>query len=132
MRLRVVPRTLRAQIALLVLGVLVLAQALSLWFFVDERSLAVQAAIGAEAAARAANVAQLIEGAPQELHAQIIRAATSPLVRFDLAEAPTVPHGAHSSIALSTGYFAASCIRLSITLSTRYFETLFICLSVAL
>ncbi len=95
MRLRVVPRTLRAQIALLVLGVLVLAQALSLWFFVDERSLAVQAAIGAEAAARAANVAQLIEGAPPELHAQIIRAATSPLVRFDLADAPTVPHGKH-------------------------------------
>lgn len=95
MRLRVVPRTLRAQIALLVLGVLVLAQALSLWFFVDERSLAVQAAIGAEAAARAANVAQLIEGAPPELHAQIIRAATSPLVRFDLADAPTVPHGEH-------------------------------------
>ena len=95
MRLSVVPRTLRVQIALLVLGVLVLAQALSLWFFVDERSLAVQAAIGAEAAGRAANVAQLIEGAPQELHAQIIRAATSPLVRFDLAEAPTVPHGDH-------------------------------------
>ena len=95
MRLSVVPRTLRVQIALLVLGVLVLAQALSLWFFVDERSLAVQAAIGAEAAGRAANVAQLIEGAPRELHAQIIRAATSPLVRFDLAEAPTVPHGDH-------------------------------------
>ena len=93
--MKMLPRTLRAQIALLVLGVLSLAQALSLWFFVDERSLAVQAAIGAEAAARAANVAQLIEGAPPELHAQIIRAATSPLVRFDLANAPTVPHGDH-------------------------------------
>ncbi len=93
--MKMLPRTLRAQIALLVLGVLSLAQALSMWFFVDERSLAVQAAIGAEAAARAANVAQLIEGAPPELHAQIIRAATSPLVRFDLANAPTVPHGDH-------------------------------------
>lgn len=93
--MKVLPRTLRAQIALLVLGVLFLAQALSLWFFVDERSLAVQAAIGADAAGRAANVAQLIEGAPPELHAQIVRAATSPLVRFDLANAPTVPHGDH-------------------------------------
>lgn len=93
--MKMLPRTLRTQIALLVLGVLSLAQALSLWFFVDERSLAVQAAIGAEAAARAANVAQLIEGAPADLHAQIIRAATSPLVRFDLADAATVLHGNH-------------------------------------
>ncbi|MFQ1701837.1 ATP-binding protein [Loktanella agnita] len=86
---------LRTQIALLVLGVLFVAQALSLWFFVDERSLAVQAAIGAEAAGRAANVAQLVEGAPDDLHAQIIQAATSPLVRFDLSDAPSVAHGNH-------------------------------------
>lgn len=87
--------TLRTQIALLVLGVLFVAQALSLWFFVDERSLAVQAAIGAEAAGRAANVAQLVEGAPADLHAQIIQAATSPLVRFDLSDEPSVAHGNH-------------------------------------
>ncbi|KUP93624.1 ATP-binding protein [Tritonibacter horizontis] len=93
--MKLLPRTLRAQIALLVLGVLILAQALSLWFFVDERSLAIQAAIGAEAAGRAANVAQLIEGAPPELHAQIVRAATSPLVRFDLTDEPSVAHGQH-------------------------------------
>ena len=93
--MKVLPRTLRVQIALLVLGVLVIAQALSLWFFVDERSLAVQAAIGGEAAGRAANVAQLIEGAPPELHAQIIHAATSPLVQFDLADAPTISHRNH-------------------------------------
>jgi len=87
--------TLRTQIALLVLGVLFVAQALSLWFFVDERSLAVQAAIGAEAAGRAANVAQLVEGAPADLHARIIQAATSPLVRFDLSDVPSVAHGNH-------------------------------------
>ncbi len=86
---------LRTQIALLVLAVLFVAQALSLWLFVDERSLAVQAAIGAEAAGRAANVAQLIEGAPSDLHAQIISAATSPLVRFELSDSPTVTHEHH-------------------------------------
>lgn len=86
---------LRTQIALLVLGMLFLAQALSLWFFVDERSLAVQAAIGAEAAGRAANIAQLVEGAPADLHPQIIRAATSPLVRFELSDVPSVAHGNH-------------------------------------
>ena len=84
------PWRLRTQISLLVLGVIVVAQAVSLWFFVDERTLAVQAAIGAEAAGRAANVAQLIEGAPPELHPQIIRAATSPLIRFNLTEEPEV------------------------------------------
>ena len=93
--MRVFSWRLRTQIALLVLVVLFLAQALSLWFFVDERSLAIQAAIGGEAAGRAANVAQLVEGAPADLHAQIIRAATSPLVRFDLSETPTVGHVHH-------------------------------------
>ena len=86
---------LRTQIALLVLAVLCVAQALSLWFFVDERSLAVQAAIGAEAAGRAANVAQLVEGAPDDLHPRIIQAATSPLVRFELSDVPSVAHGNH-------------------------------------
>ncbi|TDT72703.1 signal transduction histidine kinase [Litoreibacter halocynthiae] len=90
--MKAVSLRLRTQIALLVLGVLIVAQALSLWLFVDERSLAVQAAIGAEAAGRAANVAQLIEGAPSDLHAQIISAATSPLVRFDLSDQPKVTH----------------------------------------
>ena len=50
--MKLLPRTLRAQIALLVVGVLILAQALSLWFFVDERSLAIQAAIGGKVIAR--------------------------------------------------------------------------------
>lgn len=86
---------LRTQIAFLVLGVLCIAQALSLWLFVDERSLAVQAAIGAEAAGRAANVAKLIAGAPPNLHDQIISAATSPLVRFELSDMPTVTHEHH-------------------------------------
>ncbi len=90
--MRVFALRLRTQIALLVLGVLFVAQALSLWLFVDERSLAVQAAIGAEAAGRAANVARLIEGAPSDLHSQIISAATSPLVRFDLSTQPKVTH----------------------------------------
>ena len=43
----------RTQIALLVISVLFVAQVVSLWLFVDERSLAVQAAIGSEAAGRA-------------------------------------------------------------------------------
>ena len=85
----------RTQIALLAVSVLFVAQVVGLWLFVDERSLAVQAAIGSEAAGRAANVARLIEGAPPDLHDAIVAAATSPLVRFELGEGPSVTHTHH-------------------------------------
>jgi len=85
----------RSQIALLVVVVLFVAQVVGLWLFVDERSLAVQAAIGSEAAGRAANVARLIEEAPPTLHEDIVAAANSPLVRFDLGDTPAVTHTHH-------------------------------------
>ncbi len=88
--------SLRVQLVLLVIAALVLAQALSFWLFVDERSLAVRAALGFEAASRAANVARLIEEAPISLQPAILRAANSPLVRFDLSETPTVDHETHA------------------------------------
>ncbi|MBD3677298.1 MAG: HAMP domain-containing protein [Rhodobacteraceae bacterium] len=82
--------SLRAQLVILILGALVVAQSVSLWLFADERSLAVRAALGFEAAGRAANVVRLLEEAPPDLSASIVRAANSPLVRFDLAPAPSV------------------------------------------
>ncbi|MGZ2260150.1 ATP-binding protein [Roseobacter sp. A03A-229] len=85
----------RSQIALLVVVVLFVAQVVGLWLFVDERSLAVQAAIGSEAAGRAANVARLIEEAPATLLEDIVAAANSPLVRFDLGDTPAVTHTHH-------------------------------------
>lgn len=87
--------SLRGQLLALILGALVVAQAISLWLFVDERSLAVRAAVGAEAAGRAANVALLLEEAPADLRAAILRAADSPLVRFQVAGAPAVDHLDH-------------------------------------
>lgn len=89
-------RTLRVQLVLLIVASLLVAQLISLWLFADERSLAVRAALGFEAAGRAANVARLIEEAPPELHASILRASNSPLVRFDLATRPVVQHSDHS------------------------------------
>lgn len=87
--------SLRVQLLLLIIGSLVTAQAISLWLFVDERSLAVRAAIGAEAAGRAANVALLLERAPQDLHASILRAADSPLARFRVDARAAVDHLDH-------------------------------------
>lgn len=89
-------RSLRAQLVLLVCAALAVAQLISLWLFADERSLAVRAALGFEAAGRAANVARLLEQAPSDLHASILRAANSPLVRFDLSDEPSVQHIDHS------------------------------------
>ncbi|WP_282048197.1 ATP-binding protein [Sulfitobacter mediterraneus] len=85
----------RTQIAILVVSVMFVAQVVGFWLFVDERSLAVQAAIGSEAAGRAANVARLIEAAPPDLRDEIVAAATSPLVRFELGDAPSVTHTHH-------------------------------------
>ncbi|MCB1355307.1 MAG: HAMP domain-containing protein [Maritimibacter sp.] len=88
--------SLRVQLVLLVVAALIVAQVISLLLFADERSLAVRAALGFEAAGRAANVARLIEEAPPDLHESILRAANSPLVRFDLATEPVVLHSGHS------------------------------------
>ena len=54
-------RSLRVQLVLLIIIALGIAQFVSLWLFADERSLAIRAALGFEAAGRAANVARLIE-----------------------------------------------------------------------
>ena len=87
--------TLRWQLVLLIVAALTVAQIISLLLFADERSLAIRAALGFEAAGRAANVARLIEEAPPDLHASILRAASSPLVRFDLSEKALVQHSDH-------------------------------------
>ena len=81
---------------LLIVAALAVAQTISLWLFVDERGLAVRAALGFEAAGRAANVALLLEEAPESLQQAILRAANSPLVRFDLSDIPAVDHESHA------------------------------------
>ncbi len=89
------PRSLRGRLVLLILVALLVAQAVSVIFFVDERGLAVRNALGLEAAGRAANVVRLIEEAPAELHSSIVRSADSPLVRFSLDTVPAVDHTDH-------------------------------------
>jgi len=90
--------SMRAQLVLLVGAAFLVGQLLSLVLFADERSSAVQAALGAEAAGRAANVALLIENAPSDLHEQIVMAASSPLVRFVIGPNAEVAEGEHHGI----------------------------------
>lgn len=93
--MRLVPQSLRMQIVLLVVLALAAAQGVSLVLLADQRSLAVRAALGDEATGRAANVVRLLEAAPEALHDPIVRAATSPLVRFGIGAAPSVSHVTH-------------------------------------
>lgn len=97
--MRALPSSLRGQLVLLILVALGVAQGVSLWLFVDERGLAVRTALGLEAAGRAANVAFLIEQAPEALQPSILRAASSPLVRFSLDQNPVVDHAEHGGSA---------------------------------
>lgn len=76
------PSSLRGRLLVLLLLALVASQIVALRFLFDERRMAVQAALGAEAVARTANVARLLELAPPELHDSVLAAATTPLARF--------------------------------------------------
>ena len=89
---RILPRSVGGQLLALLLLAIALTQGLSLILLSDERNRAVRAAIGLEAAGRAANVALLLEDAPGDLHTSILRAADSPLVRFQIGAAPESPH----------------------------------------
>ncbi|HHH88962.1 MAG TPA: HAMP domain-containing protein [Aliiroseovarius sp.] len=89
------PRTLRGQLVLVILVTFIVVQGISLWLFVDERRLAVRAALGLEAASRAANVVRLLEATPADLRRDILMAASSPLARFEVAPAPLVTHDNH-------------------------------------
>lgn len=95
--MRFAPQSLRLQIVSLVLVALVVAQGVTLVLLEDQRNLAVRAAIGDEATGRAVNVVRLIEKAPESLRGQIVSAANSPLVRFEIGSDPVVDHVSHDA-----------------------------------
>lgn len=82
---RLAPQSLGGQLLALLLLALAVTQGLGLMFLTDERNRAVRAALGLEAAGRAANVVLLLDTAPPALRDGILRAADSPLVRFEVA-----------------------------------------------
>ncbi len=89
---RLFPRSLGLQLLLMLLLALVATQGLGLLLLTDERNRAVRAALGLEAAGRAANVALLLDDAPADLRSSILRSADSPLVRFEVGSEPEAPH----------------------------------------
>lgn len=95
--MRFAPQSLRTQIVSLVLVSLVIAQVVTLVLLEDQRDLAVRAAIGDEAMGRAVNVVRLIEKVPESLRGQIVSAANSPLVQFEIGTVPVVDHASHDA-----------------------------------
>ena len=89
---RLMPQSVGGQLLAMLLLALAITQGLGLILLTDERNRAVRAALGLEAAGRAANVALLLDDAPADLRAQILRSADSPLVRFDVGPGPSAPH----------------------------------------
>lgn len=89
---RLLPQSLGGQLLAMLLLALAITQGLGLILLTDERNRAVRAALGLEAAGRAANVALLLDDAPADLRAEILRSADSPLVRFEVGPGPTAPH----------------------------------------
>lgn len=89
---RVLPQSVGGQLLAMLLLALAITQGLGLILLTDERNRAVRAALGLEAAGRAANVALLLDDAPGDLRAEILRSADSPLVRFEVGPGPSAPH----------------------------------------
>jgi signal transduction histidine kinase len=84
------PTRLAGQLIALLLLALILAQAVSLWIFLDERRLAVQSANRLQILSRTASIVRLLEDTPDALHEQILRTASTPSLRFWLADASAV------------------------------------------
>jgi len=91
--MRLLPRSLLGQLALLIMGAFLAAQVISAWLFADERGAAIRAAQRLETVERAVAVASVLEGAPEGSRESILAAANSRLVRFSLDGAPLVEVG---------------------------------------
>jgi signal transduction histidine kinase len=89
---RLFPQSLGGQLLAMLLLALAITQGLGLLLLTDERNRAVRAALGLEAAGRAANVVLLLDDAPLGLRPSILRSADSPLVRFEVGPEAEAPH----------------------------------------
>lgn len=111
--MRLVPRSLLGQLALLILGAFLAAQAISIWLFADERGAAIRAAQRFETVERAEAVARALDKAPAESRESILTAVNSRLVRFSAGDAPLVETGRMELPALGGGDIRATEITVS-------------------
>lgn len=86
---RWLPQSVGGQLLALLVLALVVTQGFSLFLLNDERNRAIRAALGFEAAGRAAQVALLLQDAPPDLYPAILRSASSQLASFEMGQDPT-------------------------------------------
>ena len=84
--MRLSPRSLTGQLALLILVAFLVAQFISLWLFTGERGTALQASLRVETAERAAAVIIALEEAAPDNRPGILAAARSHHAQFDVGE----------------------------------------------
>ncbi len=87
---RLWPARLAGQLIALLLLALILAQAISFGIFLDQRRLAVAAANRLQILSRTASIVRLLEDTPPAVHEQILHTASTPLLRFWLADTSAV------------------------------------------
>lgn len=71
------PRTMRGQLAILLLMALAVVQCLSVWLFIEERSNSILATLAKDGASRVLTVANALETIPADEHFTIMHAAES-------------------------------------------------------
>jgi signal transduction histidine kinase len=92
------PATLASQLIVLLLAAIVIAQALSIWIFHDERRIALVAAARDNLLSRAVALAGLMEDTPPDLQERILVASSSRFAVFWLGDTPLAPAPGSSRI----------------------------------
>ncbi len=109
--MRLLPRSLGGQLALLLVAALLVAQALGLALFARERGSAYRAAYRENAAARLVSLVQLIEDSPSELHGRVAATASSAALRVTLAAEAQVSENAGPDADAVSARLAAALAR---------------------
>ena len=121
---RLLPRTLVGQVILILLGGLIASHLVASWIYATDREQAVRAVGGFAAAQRIANLARLIDDAPEDWRGRIVAAASDPTLRVSLSPEPPAAEGGVSDPAGPSirGYLAeqlpetlAATLRVDVT-----------------
>jgi signal transduction histidine kinase len=92
--MRLWPKSLAGQLMATLVLALFVAQTVAIVLFANERTRAVRTAYRENVVVRAASLVRLLEDTPPALHARILAAASSQLVRFTLSTEPVLPEDA--------------------------------------
>jgi len=85
---RLLPRTLAGQLIALLLGALVVTQAVAALVFIGERHRTIRNVVNEQVLQRTAGLARLVHRTPAGAHDSLLRSASSPFLRFSIGDAP--------------------------------------------